>query len=378
MVSRCGGLLQADGLRGAVLFVALSTASCARSVHHVGRGPEPAGDAGAPGDSGGATGESGGATGDSAMAGAQGMASAGGASGAGGGSGGSNSGFGGSAGKASGGAPSAAGGLNAPGGAGMSSQNAGTSSADAGNAQGGSSSPITGPGHPTCADGLRVKATPGATADTGAVLPGTNCLGIQGKIVLAADSYGSEIAFTSLDDHICVSGHTGAVSDGDYEHRWGVSVGIELRDSLSYDAVSYGIKGFSFDLTGSVLPPAVEPMLFTSNNVPYCALVCAGGTESITFDQISSYCWLRPTGGELGFGSDVSMLGFGIGGLPEEVPFDFCIDDLGGFTGIGPGNSTICTTDCKGRCGERSDWCSCDADCTTRADCCVNYTEQCQ
>lgn len=283
-----------------------------------------------------------------------------------------------------------AGALDATGGAGTSSasagatSNAGGSLAAAGRAQGGMSNGAgdssTGPGHPTCADGLRIVARPGTAPDTGAVVEGTNCVGIHGNIVLSADTHGSAIGFTSLDDHICVSGHTGAVSDGDYEQQWGAAIGIELNDSLSYDALSYGLRGFSFELTGSSIPPEVRPTFFVSygSNEGYCNLLCASGAQSVILDETSPSCWTGPGSGELGFGSQLMMLGFGIGGLPVEVPFDFCIEKLSALTSLGPSNPGTCTTTCTGRCGQRGSWCGCDSDCEARGDCCINYADQCQ
>jgi hypothetical protein len=282
----------------------------------------------------------------------------------------------------SGGTGGALGGSGGGGGVGGSSGGTGGSSGGTGGSGGGLS---CGAG-----EGLALPIEPGEDAQSAWIDGSSNCVGIQGALYPSVDEVGSSLTITDSDGRICVAGTVKRVLSGDFDNYWGARLVIQLNNdgdatALPYDAVTHGVDGFKFTLSGSAVPEELRPTLFNSASATqYCKRVCATGAQSILLSEAHVDCW-EGTTGSTPTGTSLERLEFTIPSNElADIPFDFCIEALTAITnGTTVGDPGTCpeTTpsgSCEGLCGSTAATCYCDALCLDDlTGCCPDFEAAC-
>jgi hypothetical protein len=179
---------------------------------------------------------------------------------------------------------------------------------------------------------------------TGYIAPGSNSVGIHGSWFIYSDCTGAGCAtvtsptgagaFPNVGGKICTSGMTGTAAN----YAGGAGVGMELNDGppqMPYDAVTYGVKGFCFQLSGTTIP-TINVAFTTQNNVDYNAWyepVSGAGTHQVLFTD-PGFTQGTETPKQATFESTAVMLvQFQIpASLTAPVPWNFCIDGMTAVT----------------------------------------------
>jgi len=217
-----------------------------------------------------------------------------------------------------------------------------------------------------------------------------NCFGVQGALYPSVDEVGSSMAITDTAGRICVSGVAVQVLSDDFANYWGARLVVQLNNdgsatALPYDAVSHGLDGLRFTLTGSNIPDELRPTFYNSASATqYCKRVCASGSQSILISEAHVDCW-EGTTGSVPTGTTLERLEFSIpSNALADVPFDFCIEGLAviddGVTVGSPGTcpETGGPDSCYGLCGGQAANCYCDEFCLDDlTGCCADFEAVC-
>ncbi len=185
----------------------------------------------------------------------------------------------------------------------------------------------------------------------GFVLASTNSLGIEGAFYTASDAPpGSSTilpqSFAQSGPDICVSGTASQVADDgngmfNYARDWGVLVSLNLSQVAgsstpgpwSRDTEAGSVSGFSFTLTGPVIPSSLAfsawPFgVVLGNHCIQMGPQTTGASVIVPFAELALDCY-APGGGALPADAALARLQWSIQtNTNAPVPFDFCIEDL--------------------------------------------------
>jgi hypothetical protein len=186
----------------------------------------------------------------------------------------------------------------------------------------------------------------------GWVAPDSNGLGIQGNFFVASDASGggpSSVTpsnFGRLGPDICVAGRAGPVSGAaeglpDFGTDWGVVVGLNLSQAEGSTVLgtwspvtpSGVVSGFSFVLTGPIIPSDLRFAVASSNGTFYCSQVFpdSGATQTRQLGELVTDCWNSGPGVPVPEGESFRSLEWSIATNTDyAVPFEFCISELQG------------------------------------------------
>lgn len=217
-----------------------------------------------------------------------------------------------------------------------------------------------------------------------------NCFGVQGALFAAVDEVGSSMTITDTNGRICVQGVATQVLGEDFADYWGARLVIQLNNdgagtALPYNAVSHGLDGIRFTLTGTDVPDEIRPTFFNSGSASmYCKRVCASGSQSILLSEAHLDCW-EGTTGSTPTGTTLERLEFSIpSSSAGDVSFDFCVEDLAVIDdGVTVGSPGVCPEtggpdSCYGLCGYDADNCYCNVGCLdSLVGCCADFEAVC-
>ncbi len=189
--------------------------------------------------------------------------------------------------------------------------------------------------------GLGITPTTAIISSGGWIAPGSNTVGVVGSWFLYGDTYSTITAsptggadFSGVGSQICVSG---TVSQLD---TYGPTIGFNLDQPDTtvegYVPASYGVIGFSFGLSGTELPSALQVGYHTlGDTAEYCSTIfnpsTAGNTVDISTSQLD--CW--QTGGAFALTStSYQSLQFQlpVNYFENGQAFDFCITNVRAIT----------------------------------------------
>ncbi|HKO91668.1 MAG TPA: hypothetical protein VJU61_10970, partial [Polyangiaceae bacterium] len=100
-----------------------------------------------------------------------------------------------------------------------------------------------------------------------------NCVGVYGWNAVT-NGNGSSLTRSHQGGNVCFSG---SISSAGY----GAVYNLTLADETDWNANSYGVTGFDFEFSGSVLPAALK-ILYTSGG-DYCKSITPAGLVSVPF-----------------------------------------------------------------------------------------------
>ena len=206
------------------------------------------------------------------------------------------------------------------------------------------------------------------TPDAGGWVDGMgNTLGIQGAMFSYADTTTlatmtgtcdvCESPMTIDAGKVCIKG-TAAKVDMNctpeppavdcYGTFWGAAIGLNLHQEINpdtmmgdpptpYDAAAAGIKGFSFEISGTTVPTSIrfkveKPGATADSAVEYCTTSMTPiltGPNTVTFDQLVTECWT--TGGTPATEATSMLTKIAwqvVTNATSEVPFDFCVSNV--------------------------------------------------
>lgn len=184
-------------------------------------------------------------------------------------------------------------------------------------------------------------APPGTGGDAlqivdGLISPGSNPHGIQAVLFTAIAPVGATLELGSSTGSVCVSGDIDQVIGDDFTTQWGSTFGLFfLSDTLEvapWDRDAGRVRGFSFTVTGSDIPPirfnalpvGADPGvdIFCSNFQPL-----SGEHVAMPFGSLTFQCW-APGGVPLP-GGDLQNITWSV--LSDQASshrYDFCLSDL--------------------------------------------------
>lgn len=218
--------------------------------------------------------------------------------------------------------------------------------------------------------GAGAMPAPGTTIPTGppgtgfALVPtggwvagGTNEVGIQGSFFTLSDAkrtdglpagsttvMPADFLMATGPTSICLSGAASQVMVNattampDYARYWGGGIGFNLADlggtSGPQPWARGKVVGFSFNITGTTVPPAGQ-FRFGANFYEGAALnqdACVNitmGVNTIRFDQIVAQCYNTPPGAPIPATAQLQSLKWQIATVATApTPFNFCVTDL--------------------------------------------------
>lgn len=228
----------------------------------------------------------------------------------------------------------AQGGSTAQGGAAHGGSTAQGGAAQGGAAQGGAAQGGSG--------GLGITPTTTIISSGGWIAPGSNTVGVVGSWFLYGDTYSTISAyptggvdFTGVGSQICVSG---TVSQSD---TYGPTIGFNLNQPDTtvegYVPATYNVVGFSFGLSGTELPSALQVgyHTFGTTSEEYCTTifdpVTAGNTVDISTSRLD--CWVAG-GAAASTSTSYQSLQFQlpVNYFADGQAFNFCITNVRAIT----------------------------------------------
>jgi hypothetical protein len=179
---------------------------------------------------------------------------------------------------------------------------------------------------------------------TGYIAPGTNSVGIHGSWFVYSDcndlhnvncttvTTPTGTGFANVGGKMCSSGQTSTATGA-----WGAGIAFELNDNNGqqpYDAVTNGVTGFCFQLSGTTIPSTTIRVAFptkeNNDNAPFLA-ESTPGTHSVLFSETAQGSWVTtPTTFDP---TAITLVQFQIPAMTGvSVPWDFCIEGVTAIT----------------------------------------------
>jgi hypothetical protein len=176
------------------------------------------------------------------------------------------------------------------------------------------------------------------TAD-GWVADGSNTVGIVGSWYVFYDQYSSIyplpglVDFTGAGAQVCVEG---SISHSD---EYGPTLALDLNhpdseaDALAYVPAEHSVTGFSFGVTGSPLPTAMQVTYAGLDGSQYCTMFAPAASNSLSFSQTIIDCWNGTgTAGSASLSLEAIQFQLPVNYYDDGQTFSFCITNLTALT----------------------------------------------
>jgi hypothetical protein len=215
--------------------------------------------------------------------------------------------------------------------AGGSNGSGGHATSSGGTSNGGESGSDAGAGGLDCSagNGRALASEAGTEGGSGWIDGGKNCLGIQGAVYIVKDMGGSSMYFTSVINHVCVSGVAKAAVDSDH---WGAQIDFQLSNNGTagiYDATAHGFKGMEFTISGNTVPAQLMTQYRVDGQATqYCKQMSGPGDQTALLSDAHASCWNSTTSATP---NATILTHFEIvvpSASTSDVPFDFCVEGL--------------------------------------------------